>query len=93
MQVVQGFSSFFLPNLMIFQSGECRTLKNYQICIPKIWQKMKKILVQLALNQLIGTLISDTCSETSLGEGFVNVKYFNFTVIHFYAFKRHRNDP
>ena len=54
-QVEQGFSSLFvefLPYFKIFQSSSppsvCSTLKNKKMA--KIWQKMKKSHVQLALH-------------------------------------------
>jgi len=52
--VEQGFFSFFasfLPYLMIFQ--KLKTLKIHQIC-QKIWQNIKKILVQLASKPFFG---------------------------------------
>ena len=78
-QVEHGFFSFFLPNFAIFDDcskfystfGALHFEKSSNIA--KIWQKMKKSLVQLALNAFLDgtsktqtTQVSGTRSYPSL---------------------------
>ena len=59
-QVEQGISPFFvkfLPYLKIFQSGAIEeALRNFEKSsnMAKIWQEMKKSLVQLSLDPFFG---------------------------------------
>ena len=56
MQVEQGFTSFFVKffeYLIIFQSIAAPLVHSTFEISSKIWQKMKKSLVQLALNPFL----------------------------------------
>ena len=74
-QVEQVFSSFFLPNFWWFLKveSELKVLGNFEKStnMAKIWQKMKKSIVQLASNPFFSTFrvtenqISVTCSATT----------------------------